>query len=43
MSQITITDETILAELRSGRTSITIRDGAGKVCGVLMPIRPDDL
>lgn len=43
MSQITITDETILAELRSGRTSITVRDGTGKVCGVIMPIRPDDL
>jgi hypothetical protein len=43
MSQITITDEAILAELRSGRASITVRDGTGKVCGVLMPLRPDDL
>ncbi len=43
MSQITITDEAILAELRSGRTSITVRDGTGKVCGLIMPLRPDDL
>lgn len=43
MFQITITDEAILAHLRNGNVSITVRDGDGKVCGVIMPIGPADL
>lgn len=43
MSQITITDEVVLAELRRGDTTITVRDGDGNICGVITPLRPSDL
>ncbi len=43
MSQITITDEAILAQLRSGNSTVTVRDGDGKICGYITPIRLSDL
>lgn len=43
MSQITITDEAILAELKKGNTTITVRDGDGQICGIITPMRPSDL
>jgi hypothetical protein len=42
MFQITITDEAILAHLRNGNVSITVRDGNGKVCGIITPITEAD-
>jgi hypothetical protein len=43
MSQITITDEAILAQLDSGNGTITVRDKEGKVRGFFTPLRPSDL
>ena len=43
MSQITITDEAILAQLDSGDGTITVRDGTGKVRLFLSVLRPGDL
>jgi hypothetical protein len=43
MSQITITDEAILAQLDSGNGTITVRDGDGKVRGFFTPIQAADL
>jgi hypothetical protein len=43
MSQITITDETILSQLDSGQGSIEVRDAGGNVRGYLIPFSPGDL
>jgi hypothetical protein len=43
MSHITITDETILAQLDSGTGPIVVRDATGQVRGYLTPIQPGDL
>lgn len=43
MSQITITDETILSLLESGDETITVRDAAGKVRGYFTPLTASDL
>ena len=43
MSQITITDETILAQLDNGNDTITVRDADGKVRGYFTPLRLSDL
>jgi len=43
MSQITITDEAILAQLDSGNGMITVYDGRGTVRGYLAPVRLDEL
>ena len=43
MSQITITDEAILAQLDSGNGTIAVRDGTGKVRLFLSVLRPGDL
>lgn len=43
MSQITITDETILSQLEEGNETITVRDAAGIVRGYFTPLRLSDL
>ena len=43
MSQITITDEAVLARLAEGNSTVTVRDPSGKVCGYITPLRPSDL
>ena len=43
MSQITITDEAILAQLVNGNETVTVRDGAGKVRGFFTPLQASDL
>ena len=42
-SQITITDETLLAQLAQANGPIAIRDGNGRVRAVLDPINLSDL
>ena len=43
MSQITITDEAILAKLDSSNEIITVRDATGTVRGYFTPFRLSDL
>ncbi len=43
MSQITITDAAVLAQLDNGTGSIMVRDGEGKLRGYLLPVRLGDL
>jgi len=43
MSQITITDAAVLAQLETGTGSIMVRDGDGKFRGYLLPVRLGDL
>jgi len=43
VSQITITDETLLAQLAQANGPITIRDGNGHVRAVLDPINLNDM
>lgn len=43
MSQVTITDERLRAELERADGSVTVRDPDGRIMGVFTPVKPADL